>query len=77
MKQPYDIVSVLYGSETYYKNCPAYCQFHHKYLTIKQISQKKCLAKQCKCLSKIEHQYWQEREKKKQLRQGGKNEKLE
>jgi len=73
MKEPYDIVKVLYGSETYYKNCPAYCTFHHKHLTAKQISQKKCLAKQCKCLDKIEHKYWQMRERKKQLKKGGKN----
>ena len=70
MKQPYDIVEVLYGSETYYKNCPAYCKFHHKYLTAKQIKQKGCLGKQCKCLNKFEHKFWELRELKKEIRRG-------
>lgn len=72
MKNPDDIVEVLYGSETYYKNVAAYCKYHHKHLTVKQIKQKGCLGKQCKCLSKLEHHYWEIRKKRKQLKQGGK-----
>lgn len=68
MKRPYDIVQVLYGSQTFYKNCPAYCKYHHVHLTANQIKQKKCLAKCCKCLDKIEHRYWQEREKRKLMK---------
>ena len=71
MKQPYDIVKVLYGSETYFKNCPGFCKLHHKHLTTKQIKQKGCLGKQCKYLDKFEHRYWEIREKKKQLKKGG------
>ena len=71
MKHPYDIVNVLYGSTTYFKNCPAFCKLHHKHLTIKQLKQKGCLGKQCKYLDKFEHKYWEQREKKKQLKKGG------
>ena len=68
-KNPDDIVAVLYGSETYYKNYPAWCKFHHTHLTAKQMQRKNCLGKQCKCLDRIlSHPYWSEREKKKLLR---------
>lgn len=72
MKRPYDIVKVLYGSETYFKNVPGFCKLHHKHLTIKQIKQKGCLGKQCKYLDKFEeHKYWKQREEKKRLKKGG------
>lgn len=63
---PDDVVKVLYGSRAYYHNCPAYCKYHHCHLTIRQIKTKHCLAKHCKCLDKIEHWFWRERERKKQ-----------
>ncbi len=65
-KKPDDIVKVLYGSETYYKNCPGWCRYHHTHLTANQIKTKNCLGKQCKCLDKIEHKFWEQRDKKKQ-----------
>jgi len=69
MKRPNDIVQVLFGSEAKYSRCPAYCIYHHKYLTEKQIKYKNCLGKQCKCLKKIEeHRFWKEREKKKEMK---------
>ena len=68
MRQPDDIVQVLYGSETLYKNCPAYCLNHHKFLTEKQIKNKGCLGKQCQWLDKREHQFWKNREEKKRLK---------
>ena len=70
-KNPYDIVPVLYGSETFYKNCPAFCRFHHCHLTAKQILRKGCLGKQCKALDRIEHRFWEEREAKKLRKKGG------
>lgn len=63
--RPQDIVSVLYGTESYFYKCPAYCFYHHKYLTAKQIKQKHCLAKRCKCMRKLEHKFWEQRERKK------------
>lgn len=70
-KNPNDIVAVLYGSETYLKCCPAFCKFHHSYLTRKQIIRKGCLGKQCGALDKIlDHPYWKEREIKKQKKRG-------
>ena len=72
MKQPYDIVKVLYGSETEFRNCPAFCKLHHKHLTVRQIKQKGCLGKQCKYLDKfLSNKYWEYREKRKQLKKGG------
>ncbi|MBR3646374.1 MAG: hypothetical protein IKN54_08135 [Lachnospiraceae bacterium] len=72
MNQPYDIVKVLYGSETYYKNCPAFCRLHHCHLTKKQLKKKGCLGKQCRKLDKIKtHNYWEERQLKKELKKGG------
>lgn len=74
-KNPNDIVAVLYGSETYYKNCPGWCRYHHTHLTKNQILRKNCLGKQCKCLDKIlSHPYWEQREKKKELKKGGNKE---
>lgn len=65
-KNPNDIVPVLYGSETFYKNCPAWCKHHHIHLTKKQITTKGCLGKQCKYLDKIlSNPWWAEREQKK------------
>ena len=72
MKEPDDIVHTLYGCETFYRKCPAYCKFHHKYLTTHQLKEKQCLGKQCKLLLKIEHPYWQFRNKKKQLKKANK-----
>ena len=64
--KPEDIVPVLYGSETYYKNAVAFCKFHHCHLTARQVKQKGCLGKQCKCLDRIEtHPYWEQRKQKK------------
>lgn len=62
MEQPYDIVELLYGTQTYFRNCAGYCGFHHKYLTVKQIKRKGCLGKQCKSLKKLDHHYWELRE---------------
>ena len=74
-KNPDDIVAVLYGSETTYGHCAAWCKFHHCHLTPKQIIRKVCLGKQCKCLDKIlSHPYWEQREKKKELKKGGNKE---
>ena len=74
-KNPNDVVAVLYGSETTYRHCAAWCKFHHCHLTPKQIIRKGCLGKQCKCLDKIlSHPYWEQREKKKELKKGGNKE---
>lgn len=68
MKQPYDIVKVLYGSETYFKNTIGFCTFHHCFLTVRQLKTKGCLGKQCKCLDKNDHVYWKLREEKRLLK---------
>ena len=70
-KNPDDIVPVLYGSETCYRNCVAWCKYHHIHLTARQVKQKGCLGKQCKCLDRIEHKFWRDREAKKLKKKGG------
>ena len=55
------------------KNCCAYCTYHHCAVTVRQLKVKKCLLKECSHLQKNpEHQYWQQRERVKQLRKARK-----
>ena len=64
-----NIVNGLYGSE--FMECKAcgFCKYHKCYLTVRQLKQHGCLQKQCKHLQKNEeHQYWHQREAKKQKR---------
>ena len=70
-KNPDDIVAVLYGSETTYSRCVAWCKYHHLHLTAKQVKQKGCLGKQCKCLDRIDCKFWTDREAKKKKKKGG------
>jgi hypothetical protein len=68
MRQPDEMVQVLYGCEAMYKNCVAYCRYHHCHLTEKQLKTKGCLGKRCRLLDKLEHQFWRDREEKKHLK---------
>lgn len=50
-------------------NVAAYCVYHKRHMTVKQMRRKQCLQKQCECLKKNEeHQYWHQRELIKQKR---------
>ena len=63
------LVKGLYGSEFEKSRACAYCYHHHKYLTVKQVRQHECLAKQCWYLRKNEqHDWWRQREVVKQRR---------
>ena len=63
----------LYG--TCSDNICAMCKLHAKGVTVKQMRQKQCLQKQCHHLVKIEtHEYWAQRERKKQKRKNRKEE---
>ena len=53
-------MKTIYGGEP--KNPPAYCQYHHGYVTVAEMKRHECLKKQCPHLQKYEHQYWQQRE---------------
>ena len=58
----------LYG--TYSNNVCAYCRLHNCAVTVKQLKKKECLKKECWHLEKNEqHQYWQQRERVKHLRE--------
>lgn len=50
-------------------NCCAYCKYHRCGVTVRQLRLKECLRKQCRHLQiNAEHQYWQQREIKKEKR---------
>ena len=53
---------------TYAKSPCAYCRLKKVILTVRQVKEKKCLEKQCWHLSKYEHEWWRQREERKQLR---------
>ena len=56
----------LYG--TWSANTCAFCAFHGKALTPKQMKQHGCLGKQCDALIRHEHPLWEQREERKQKR---------
>lgn len=69
------LVKGLYGSEFEKNKACGYCRHHHKYLTVKQVRQHNCLAKQCWNLDKNEnHDWWRQRAVVKQRRKERKNE---
>ncbi len=63
----------LYGSWIDKKHCVGYCKFHKCYMTFKQIKKKQCLQKQCGALERLPHQFWKQREIKKQKKKDKKN----
>ena len=68
-KEEIQLVKGLYGSEFEKSRACGYCRHHHKYLTVKQVRQHECLAKQCWYLQKNEsHDWWRQREVVKQRR---------
>lgn len=56
----------LYGSKS--SNVAGYCKHHSRYLTVRQIKEHECLAKQCWHLDKKEHPWWKYRTEMKQKR---------
>lgn len=65
-------MEVLYG--TCSENCAGYCHLHGAGLTVKQIRNKDCLAKNCWHLEKKEHEWWNQRERTKEKRKNRKEE---
>lgn len=63
-------MEVLYG--TCSENCAGYCHLHGTGLTVKQIRNKDCLAKNCWHLEKKEHEWWSQRERTKAKRKSRK-----
>ena len=60
----------LYGGRS--SNTCAFCAYHGRALTPKQMQRHKCLAKECTALIRHEHPYWQEREEAKKVRRARK-----
>ena len=63
----------LYGAWIDKNHCVGYCKFHKGYMTFKQIKKKECLQKQCSALERLPHQFWKQREIKKQNKKEKKN----
>ena len=63
-------MEVLYG--TCSENCAGYCKLHSVGLTVKQIRTKECLGKNCWHLEKMNHEWWQQRERMKDKRKARK-----
>lgn len=57
----------LYGGTS--TNVAAFCRLHRCYMTVKQIREHDCLAKQCWHLDKVDHPWWRHRENIKKKRQ--------
>lgn len=57
---------VLYNGRS--SNTCAFCAYHGKSLTPRQMRKHKCLAKECDALIRHEHPVWQSRERKKKRR---------
>lgn len=66
------LVNVLYGGRTSLRHCCGYCKRKGKYLTVKQMKKHECLAKQCQYLDKVEHRFWELRDKKLALKKANK-----
>lgn len=58
------MIKSIYGGKP--KNPIAYCHLHKGVLTVRELKTKECLKKQCRHLQKFSHQYWDEREARKQ-----------
>lgn len=62
----------LYESTALYEKCIGFCWYHHKWLTVGQLKKHECLGKQCNALEKRPHVYWDQREKKRQMKKARK-----
>lgn len=57
----------LYGSHINRSKAVGYCYYHRAALTVKTLKQHECLKKQCDCLKRYEHHdYWRQREQKRE-----------
>lgn len=65
-KQGAEMLQGLYGPRIDKRHCVGYCKYHRCYMTVKQMKKKECLQKQCNALERILHQFWIQRELKKQ-----------
>ena len=63
----------LYGSHVSRSKAVGYCRYHSAALTVKTLKGHECLKKQCNALKKYEeHDYWRQREQKKEWRKSRK-----
>lgn len=57
-------VPSMFGGMIDRSRAVAYCYYHHAHLTEKQLKKKRCLGKGCSALKKMEHPYWEQRERR-------------
>ena len=57
------------------KNPVGYCTYHKATLSANQLKSKECLQKKCRRLIKYNHEYWNQLERNRQLKQQRKEEK--
>lgn len=65
-------VKGLYGAQFKKERACGYCHYHHKYLTVKMVKAHECLQKQCDALQKYDHEWWRQRDLKKQRKKANK-----
>ena len=58
----------LFGSEASTDKIVGFCRLHRVHLTAKQVETKQCSEKRCRSLKKWECPYWQDKERRKELR---------
>lgn len=58
----------LWGSETSESKVVGFCRLHRVHLTARQVETKQCAGKGCRSLKKWDCAYWQEKERRKELR---------
>lgn len=63
-----DKVETIFGSSASGTSVVGYCNYHRGWLTVPQLKAKRCLEKGCGRLEKCESPFWQERERKKEVK---------
>lgn len=59
----------LYGCHAKGSNIVAYCHYHRRYITVRQLHEKRCIAKLCPRLSRrYTHTYWIDRKRRRAAR---------
>ena len=67
-----NMLKSLYNTEINENRAVGFCWHHHCYVSTTQLKQKECLKKQCHALEKCEHEFWRQRELKKERKKATK-----
>lgn len=58
----------LFGSEASADKIVGFCRLHKRYITERQMRTKKCIPKGCRAFQRRDCQYWDDRDRRKELR---------